>query len=66
MEILAWVIGSGFVVGVVGFFLWAFNERWITNNLSWEEVGGFMMLIGIISCMACIPLALILSAMGRL
>jgi hypothetical protein len=66
MEILAWVIGSGFVVGVVGFFLWTFNERWITNNLSWEEVGGFMMLIGIISCMACIPLVLILSAMGRL
>jgi hypothetical protein len=66
MEILAWVISSGFVVGLVGFFLWMFNTRWITNNLSWEEVGCFMMILGIISWVACIPLAIILSATGNL
>jgi len=66
MEILAWVSGTGFVIGVVGFFLCLCNTRWITNNLSWEEVGGYMWILGIISWIACIPLAIILSTTGNL
>ena len=66
MVLLAWVVSIGFVLGMVGFFLALFNNNWITNNFSWGELGALLLVIGIISWIACIPLWTILSATGNL